>query len=396
MIKKRPIPLFAAMLATALLLPAQASVLGNEASTVLVKEGDVLLSKNQYEAAYNKYEAATKLDPGASIPISSMALTISLAASSYEGNHAAKMRQQSEDLVRKALLMEPTDPVAQEVLRLLQDKPAPLHAPTKQAWQTVQEGEVLFHGGKYAEALAKYEQAAALDPLFSVPWVYAGDCFFAQKNWHEAELRFRKATEVEPLNGQAWRFLSDALMQQGKKLDAESALLSGIAAQPSQMPNWEKLAQIWGLSGVQMQRLQMVRKSQVQFDKANNKYNIYVDSPAKSDDSPDTPVWLAYALSLSKAQTENMTGKSKASPFSMEVAAWRIAMIVADEINASTGKKLTDAALQKMQTLAQANQLEPAILLLMYSESYRPEFESWKKANPNGIRAFVNTYGLRP
>jgi hypothetical protein len=35
-------------------------------------------------------------------------------------------------------------------------------------------------------------------------------------------------------------------------------------------------------------------------------------------------------------------------------------------------------------------------MLLQYRESWRAEFEAWKKANPNGIRKFVNTYALRP
>jgi hypothetical protein len=32
----------------------------------------------------------------------------------------------------------------------------------------------------------------------------------------------------------------------------------------------------------------------------------------------------------------------------------------------------------------------------MYRESYRPEFEQWKRAHPDGVQAFVAAYGLRP
>jgi hypothetical protein len=35
-------------------------------------------------------------------------------------------------------------------------------------------------------------------------------------------------------------------------------------------------------------------------------------------------------------------------------------------------------------------------MLLQYRESWRAEFEAWKKMHPDGIRKFVNTYALRP
>ena len=48
------------------------------------------------------------------------------------------------------------------------------------------------------------------------------------------------------------------------------------------------------------------------------------------------------------------------------------------------------------ELLAKADQLEAGLLILRYKESYRPEFEAWKKAHPNGIRKFVDTWGLQP
>jgi hypothetical protein len=38
----------------------------------------------------------------------------------------------------------------------------------------------------------------------------------------------------------------------------------------------------------------------------------------------------------------------------------------------------------------------PALLLLRYKEAFRPDFEAWKKRNPQAIRAFIQDYGLRP
>ena len=46
--------------------------------------------------------------------------------------------------------------------------------------------------------------------------------------------------------------------------------------------------------------------------------------------------------------------------------------------------------------LNQAGQLEAALLLLTYRESYRAEWEAWKRDHPQGLRKFVDTYGLQP
>jgi hypothetical protein len=84
------------------------------------------------------------------------------------------------------------------------------------------------------------------------------------------------------------------------------------------------------------------------------------------------------------------------SPFQIEVEGWRNSMKVAAEIRTNSDKQLTDPALVSMQMLAQADQLESAVLLLLYKESFRPELEAWKKSHPNGIKTFVDAYGLRP
>jgi predicted Zn-dependent protease len=388
------------LLITAIQLTVYAGVRGNEASQALVNEGNVLLAKGQFNDALSKYMAASKTDPTASIPISSMAYALLSASLLASGDNAAKLRQQSEAAAHQALLLGTNDPLAQEVLRiLLEDKPAPLHVPSADASKLMTEAEILYQSGKFADALKKYEQAAQRDPLYSEAWVFAGDCFFMQKNWYEAELRFRKATEIEPLRSQAWRYLADALAAQGKKADAEEALLNGIAAQPSQLPNWEKLAQSRAAAGLPMKQLHLVRKVRTSTDSVTGKSTITIDEAylnEAKDKTADMAVWLEYAATELKMKTDNSDGAVASSPFQTEVERWRSSMKVAAEITKNSGKQLTDTALVSMQMFAQADQLESAVLLLLYRESFRPELEAWKKSHTNGVKTFVDVYGLRP
>lgn len=379
---------------------ADATVLPNEAAKPLVQEGEVLTAQGKFQEALNKFSAAAKADPAASMPLAHIAHVLMVASLNADGANAAKLRQQSEGAARQALKLDAADPLAQEVLRRLEDgKNAPLHEPSIDVLKVVQEGEVLYHGRKLDEARVKYEQAAKMDPLYSSVLVFIGDTYYVQENMPEAEAWFRKAAELEPLNGQAWRFLSDALAKQGKRAAAEAALLSGIAAQPSQRPTWDKLASLRSAQGYPLTALQMKRKSSAVMDPETGKFTINLD-PAFSGPADqkgiDGAVWLMLAATESNLRGKNRADKVADKPFAIELASWEGAMKVADELAAKGNPELTDPNLKTMHMLAKAGQLETALMLLQYKESWRPEFEAWKREHPEGIRKFVDAYGLRP
>jgi tetratricopeptide (TPR) repeat protein len=215
-----------------------------------------------------------------------------------------------------------------------------------------------------------------------------------QHDWARAEAMFRRATEIEPRNGQAWRFLSDALYEQGKRDAAEGALLSGIAADPAQLPSWNKLAGLRARAGKALKPLALRRGASVGMG-ADGKATISIDGDLqKSSSTPDNAIRLA--LAMAEVNARKPKDGAKASPFQIELQAWRLAMTVADETAANGQAPMSDPALLAMQRLARAGQLEPAIFVLLYKEAYRPEYEHWLAAHPDGVKAFIERYGLRP
>jgi tetratricopeptide (TPR) repeat protein len=375
----------------------QASVLPNKAAEPVVQEAQLLAAQGKYREAITKFQEAGKLDPQSSLPLSGIANVLMKASQTAQGDAVTRLRQQSESLARQALALGADDPLAQEVLRnLLDDRPPPLHVPNQQAWKAMQEGEVLFQANKPDEALVKYEEAARLDPQYSSAVVNAGDCYFVQKKWPEAEALFSKATQIEPLNGQAWRFLADALSWQGKWAASETALFNGVAAQPNQLPTWDKLAFLRNKQGYPLTALKLKRKSRVVADpQRDGKLAIQMDAEFNGKDNQQVPegaVWLAVAMYELNARAKNPADQ----PFAIELAAWRTALQAVDEVVAKGGQDIKDPALLNLRQLARDDQLEAGLLLLEYRESWRAEFEAWKKAHPDGIRKFVNTYALRP
>ena len=101
-------------------------------------------------------------------------------------------------------------------------------------------------------------------------------------------------------------------------------------------------------------------------------------------------------LAAAQAYARTARGALTRSPFEVERQAWQLALQAAGEAGAASGKGLSDPALLVMQALARDGQLEPAILILLYKEACRPDYERWLAAHPEGVKAFIDRYGLRP
>jgi tetratricopeptide (TPR) repeat protein len=386
------------LLACSLLLalgtpPASAQNYCADACRRMIDAAHALEGQGKYQEALDQYRAAQKAEPLASLPLASEAALILHLSAQLKPDKTAEWRDAARAKANAALKLWPDDPIAQETLRRLDDDgPSPLHQPTPDAAKLYAEAEAQFSQQHYDQALPKYRAAIQADPQYSAAWVGAGDCYFRQKDWAQAEALFRRAAEVEPDNSQAWRYLADTLLIQNKPAAAEAALFSAIAADPSQLPNWGKLAGLRARDGHPIRPLAFRRGVRVT-QGADGKYTVGIEEwAAKDPETPDTALRLMLGAGEAKLRTDDKARP----PYEIELEAWRLALKVADELKASTGKDPGDPALRRIQAMARDGQLEPAILILMFRQSYRPALASWLAAHPDGVRAFVDRYGLGP
>jgi tetratricopeptide (TPR) repeat protein len=387
-------PLLFAVLLAAAMPAAHAADPCSDACHALVREGHALQAQGQYPQAYAKFKAASDASPRASIPASSAAALMVAMSASAKPEQADKLRAGARDMASQALRMAPDDPAAQEVLRMLDDAtPSPLHMLAPDLARIHAEGEALFAQQRYPEALARYEAVMRADPAYSIAWVNAGDCWYMQKDAARAAALFRRATEIEPRNAQAWRFLADALASQGQRAAAESALMAGIGADPAQRPTWRKLGEARG-AAAPLAPLSLRRGSRVTRG-ADGKFQVNIDDWALKD--PQTPdAAIRLTLAITEASVRQAAADKTPDAYDVELEAWRTALKVADELKTNSGKDLTDPALLTMQMLAREGQLEAAILLLLYRESYRAALERWRAAHPDGVKTFIARYKLQP
>jgi len=375
--------------------PVHASIECGGACLELFNQANALAGQGKYQEALKTFRAAAQADPQASQPVSMTASLLLLLSARMKPDQASQVREMAHTEALRALQLAPGDPTALETLRLLEDAPTPLHKATPESARLLEQGEAEFAQRHYREALQKYEAAAQADPENSVAWVNAGDCYYVQEDYAQAEIRFRRATEIEPRNAQAWRFLSDALRVQKRNPEAEAALISGIAADPSQQPNWIKLSSLRAESGLPLKALALRRGVRVEPNQLGA-FKVDVDSTAQQKNTPDLALRVALGVNEANLRGEDRTSGRARSPYAIELASWRVALKVIDEAQAKDGRGLSDPALLQMQTFARDGQLEPALLLLTFRQAYRPDLEAWEAAHPGGVKAFINRYGLRP
>ena len=360
----------------------------------LVLEAQSLEGRARYQEALTKYKAAEQADPTASIPLSLAAGLVLKLSTVAPQDKAPQLRDMARALAERATLLAADDPVAQEVLRMLDDPtPPPLHPPNARAAKLMAEGEAAFARQDIKAALAKYEATMLADPQYSSAWVAAGNCHYVQRDWKGAEALFRQATLIEPHNSQAWRYLSDALFYQDKRGAAEAMLYKAIEADPSQRPNWSKLARYRAGAGLPLKALGLRRGVRVA-QNADGKYVISLDSQTDAEKTPDHAFRLALGMTEVALRTGDK-GKRK-SAFEIELETWRQALKIADEAEANSGEGILDPGLLQVRALAREGQLEPAILLLMFRQAYRPALEAWMAANPGGVKYFIDRYCVMP
>jgi len=373
---------------------AGAATTCEDACKRLVGEAHALSSQGKHREALAKYEEASKAAPQSSIPHALAAGMMFSLAEDAAPEQRGPLRDQARKFAGGALRLAPDDPVALEVVRLLdQDAPSPLRRANPEASRLMAEAEAHFAKRDFKAALPKYEAAMRVDPAYSGAWVGAGDCYFLQQDWARAETLFRRAVEIEPRNAQAWRFLADTYMRQGKVRETEAALLSSIAANPGQAQGWRQLADIRAAMRMPLAPLAL-RRGVRAVRGSDGKYTLEVDEADLQAGTPDAAFRVSLGLGEVQARQNDTAGATPS--FEIELAAWRTALKIADELKARDGKRLVDPALLRMQGFARDGQLEPAILLLLYRESYRPALEAWIAAHPGGVKTFIDRYGVRP
>ncbi|SHH66877.1 Tetratricopeptide repeat-containing protein [Massilia sp. CF038] len=334
-----------------------------------IHEAQRLESNNDTFGALLQYEQAARADPKSSQANSAAALILADLLDTSSFPEHPQVREKALTLARSALAIDRHDAVAQALLRSLgnnDDQPA--MTGTAAAEQALAEGNLLLQQKAYDQALQKYELAVQLDPSYPAPLLSIGNFHLQREDFPRAETALRRAVTLDPQSGAGWRFLADALIRQERFDEAQVAALSALAALPSAKTSWARLRLLATRDG---QRLG---------------YFSWRPATLPVPGKADNAAWLAYASANGKHVGDT------ALPAAAEVARWK--KTAEAIIQSGARDKLVSQSLKDLLRFHQAGQLKAAVFALHYQESYRAEFEAWKKAEPGGLKHFIDAFHI--
>lgn len=172
------------------------------------------------------------------MPVSSTASVLFGLSQRVKPEQAGDLSKAARATADKALAIDGADPLAQEILRMLEDDgPSPLHRLKPEAVALANEAESLFARRRFPEALARYDAVMRLDPQYSPAWVGACDCHYLQKDWARVEDKGKGRRSAWDIELDAWRTalkVADELREStGKPLSDPALLQFGQAYRPA-------------------------------------------------------------------------------------------------------------------------------------------------------------------
>jgi len=277
-----------------------------------------------------------------------------------------------------------------------------------EAQSVLREAEAAFGRGDLTDALKLYLQAAAADPGWYAPALFAGDIYYRLGDTANAGAWFAKAIAIDPDRETAYRYWGDALSKAGDEANAREKYVEAVVAEPySQAPvlgigAWAKRA------GHQLVKPAITRP---EFTTPNGELAINPELAASTQDGRSS--WIVYQQYrvVHGARTLNqyiVGGASDANAvvvhpngyqhtIAEEHAALR-AMLADIDAKLKAGTLIEanlDASIRDIRNLEQANVLGAWIAINAADAGIRSDYREYCAHHREHLMEYVNGYLIR-
>ncbi len=271
--------------------------------------------------------------------------------------------------------------------------------------EAIQAAERAFEKHDFAQAIAFYQQALALDPRHYRATVYLGDTYFASGDYARALTWFDKAAELEPNKETAYRYAGDALAKLGRKEDALEQYLQAFISDPYGGYAWRALQNGWRMldlnptipaRGIATASVKPGKEGKPEITLAEN----------------FTVLDVAYAGARSKWQSEHPLKVEPNSPaptyrqtLAEETAALQTLLGIWQELQSATGPEAEKNARQlasvapamaQLKAINDAGLLEPYILYFRANQDLVADYAQYRDGNRAKLHEFLVRFFLRP
>lgn len=392
-----------------------------ETPQALIEQGRSLMEKGKQVEARACFLAAFKQVPNQGEPLAWVAKSFLESSQSVPADQILDMRKEARMAAESAIRRDRQNSLALEVYQKLvgssvQRNDGLPELPARSEWD---KAEKLFQDRNFIEAAKAYDSSFNLDPTHAASILYAGDCYFNLGDDANAILRFRKAVELDPSNSRARRFLIDAMKRSKQDAAIPEICMKGLAADPGCFILWDEWDESAKSMGKSLKYFQFSPMAKLVPDpKGGSQIGLTLgDGP----NAKDTAVlWHSYGMGLmgiphpslgaihdevmakiiakSRGKEGTTWGPSDLPPMLREfIAIKNLASFVlkANEEDKSKKNQIGES-LRLIAEWYRDGQDEAAVVLLLWREEFRDEFNTWNQKHPGALLKFQAKYGIRP
>jgi|SRR5579871_656044 len=269
------------------------------------------------------------------------------------------------------------------------------------------DAEAAFGRSDWTAAAKLYTQAAALDPGWYDPALYAGDSFFRTKDVSNAGTWFAKAIAIDPDRETAYRYWGDALFQAGDRDGAREKFVEAVVAEPYGAPPFSEIGQWAQRTGHQLVKPAITRPA---FDTPQGVLRIDPELAASTKDGRSS--WVIYqqfrvahgARTLNQAIVAGASDANaviRPTEYRHTIAEEHAALrAMLDDIDAKLkGDTLIesnlDPSIRNIRNLEKANVLGAWIAINAADAGIRSDYPDYRAHHRKHLIDYVNGYLIR-
>ncbi len=269
------------------------------------------------------------------------------------------------------------------------------------------QAEGAFGRSDWTAAAKLYAQAAALDPSWYDPALYAGDSFFRLKDDPNLGIWFARAVAIDPDRETAYRYWGDALFQAGDQIGAREKFVEAVIAEPYGNPPISELGQWAQRTGHQLVKPAITRPEFTALDGA-----LRIDPQLAGSANDGRSSWIIYqqfrvAHGASTLNQPIVAGGSDANAVvtpngyrhtvAEEHAALR-AMLADIDTKLKSGTLIEanlDPSIRNIRNLEKADALGAWIAINAADAGIRSDYPDYRAHHRKHLIDYVNAYLIR-
>lgn len=258
------------------------------------------------------------------------------------------------------------------------------------------EAEGFFGQGKLDEALSNYQKALEFDPKLYHAALFAGDVYVQKGDFAQGLAWYDRAIAIDPTRETAYRYSATPLMRQNKTEAARDRYIEAFITEP-----YNKFARGGLVQWAQVTRTQLAHPtidlpSNVTFDEKGDA-RISLDASALLGGKDDGSfAWVAYGGTRSTWYKEKFAKtfpKDPAYRHSLPEEAEALRSVLA-LVTSDKAVKTLSPSLAKLKQLNDQGLLEAFILLARADDGIAQDYPEYLKANRDKLRRYMVVYVL--